>query len=64
MLIFFLALTLGFAFELGKGALKISSRQYDLNTTIDTVKYSSLGFDPNDSLKFKIKDEVQNTRRN
>jgi NADH-ubiquinone oxidoreductase chain 3 len=27
MLIFFLALTLGFAFELGKGALKISSRQ-------------------------------------
>jgi FlaA1/EpsC-like NDP-sugar epimerase len=27
MLIFFLALTLGFAFELGKNALKIDSRQ-------------------------------------
>src|SRR3984957_16172104 len=32
MLIFFLALTLGFAFELGKNALKIDSRQmYTLN---------------------------------
>jgi len=29
MLIFFLALTLGFAFELGKNALKISSRQVE-----------------------------------
>ena len=29
MLIFFLALTLGFAFELGKNALKIDSRQMD-----------------------------------
>jgi NADH-ubiquinone oxidoreductase chain 3 len=28
MLIFFLVLTLGFAFELGKNALKIDSRQY------------------------------------
>jgi NADH-ubiquinone oxidoreductase chain 3 len=27
MLVFFLALTLGFAFELGKNALKIDSRQ-------------------------------------
>jgi len=27
MLIFFLALTLGFSFELGKNALKIDSRQ-------------------------------------
>jgi len=27
MLIFFLALTLGFAYELGKNALKIDSRQ-------------------------------------
>src|ERR1700740_3713415 len=27
MLVFFLALTLGFAFEIGKGALKIDSRQ-------------------------------------
>src|ERR1700709_276837 len=33
MLIFFLALTLGFAFELGKNALKIDSRQmYTLNS--------------------------------
>jgi len=37
MLIFFLALTLGFAFELGKNALKIDSRQmftlYNKNTS-------------------------------
>jgi NADH-ubiquinone oxidoreductase chain 3 len=40
MLIFFLVLTLGFAFELGKGALKISSRQNNLNIkTIDTIGY-------------------------
>ena len=31
MLIFFLILTLGFAFELGKNALSIESRQNDLN---------------------------------
>ena len=32
MLIFFLVLTLGFAFELGKNALKIESRQvYNLD---------------------------------
>lgn len=31
MLIFFLALTLGFAFELGKGALKLTSRQNNLD---------------------------------
>jgi len=30
MLIFFLALTLGFAFELGKNALKIDSRQMSI----------------------------------
>lgn len=30
MLIFFLALTLGFAFELGKGALKLTSRQNNI----------------------------------
>lgn len=35
MLIFFLVLTLGFAFELGKGALKISSKQNNLDTKID-----------------------------
>lgn len=37
MLIFFIVLTLGFAFELGKNALKISSKQ---NYT--TVKYSNI----------------------
>ena len=31
MIIFFLALTLGFAFEIGKGALKIISKQNDIN---------------------------------
>lgn len=30
MLIFFLALTLGFAYEIGKGALKLGSKQNDL----------------------------------
>ena len=35
MLIFFLLLTLGFAFELGKGALKISSKQYNLAENIN-----------------------------
>jgi NADH-ubiquinone oxidoreductase chain 3 len=37
MLIFFLALTLGFAFEIGKGALKIVSRQNDTNITYNTL---------------------------
>nr|YP_010317397.1 NADH dehydrogenase subunit 3 [Ciborinia camelliae]UNB14722.1 NADH dehydrogenase subunit 3 [Ciborinia camelliae] len=39
MLIFFLALTLGFAFELGKNALKIDSRQnlQFLNLEIDRI---------------------------
>jgi NADH-ubiquinone oxidoreductase chain 3 len=37
MLIFFLALTLGFAFEIGKGALKIVSRQNDINITYNTL---------------------------
>src|SRR6201986_1920387 len=42
MLVFFLALTLGFAFELGKNALKIDSRQMltftnDKNTTITAL---------------------------
>ena len=40
MLIFFLVLTLGFAFELGKGALKISSKQNNLDIeTINTINY-------------------------
>lgn len=36
MLIFFLALTLGFAFELGKNALKIDSRQMSILTNNNT----------------------------
>jgi NADH-ubiquinone oxidoreductase chain 3 len=43
MLIFFLALTLGFAFELGKNALKIDSRQMVTinNNHKDTVSFIS-----------------------
>jgi NADH-ubiquinone oxidoreductase chain 3 len=36
MLVFFLVLTLGFAFELGKNALKIDSKQ--IYSTIDNTK--------------------------
>src|SRR4030081_3870533 len=39
MLIFFLALTLGFAFELGKNALKIDSKQM---VSLDNRNYKSL----------------------
>ena len=39
MLIFFLVLTLGFAFELGKNALKIDSRQM---LTLDNKQTSKL----------------------
>jgi len=45
MLIFFLALTLGFAFELGKNALKIDSRQMltlDNHSTSTVVNISSI----------------------
>ena len=46
MLIFFLALTLGFAFELGKNALKIDSRQmsslFNKNTNRLFFVFSSL----------------------
>ena len=38
MLIFFLVLTLGFAFELGKNALSIESRQNNLNRDNDEYK--------------------------
>lgn len=38
MLIFFLVLTLGFAFELGKGALNIGSRQYNLDVIFNKSK--------------------------
>jgi NADH-ubiquinone oxidoreductase chain 3 len=46
MLIFFLALTLGFAFELGKNALKIDSRQMltFFNNNKSTVSNISAGF--------------------
>ena len=37
MIIFFLILTLGFAFELGKGALKLSSRQGFTNSSFTDV---------------------------
>jgi len=44
MLIFFLVLTLGFVFELGKNALKINSRQdkSTINTIIYPVLYKNL----------------------
>lgn len=44
MLIFFIALTLGFAFELGKNALKIDSRQmFTLkNSYPNTITYISI----------------------
>jgi NADH-ubiquinone oxidoreductase chain 3 len=47
MLIFFLALTLGFAFELGKNALKIDSRQMltlHNNNDVNTVVFISKNF--------------------
>lgn len=43
MLIFFLILTLGFAFELGKNALKIDSRQ--VKEIISKVKWVSVSLD-------------------
>ena len=42
MLIFFLALTLGFAFEIGKGALKLSSRQNNLDSISNSPVYSKI----------------------
>ena len=51
MLIFFLALTLGFAFELGKNALKIDSRQM---VSLDNKNYKSL-FSTLSSFKFLTK---------
>jgi NADH-ubiquinone oxidoreductase chain 3 len=55
MLIFFLALTLGFAFELGKNALKIDSRQMLILTSkqSNTTTYLS-GININFSLLNKI----------
>ena len=51
MLIFFLALTLGFAFELGKNALKIDSRQL---YTIFKKKVTEFNQLPNHTLIYKI----------
>lgn len=45
MLIFFLVLTLGFVFELGKGALKIGSRQDNIiSQKFKTIIYVGHGF--------------------
>lgn len=46
VLIFFLALTLGFVFELGKGALKISSRQNNTITSLRSDQYTIVDVDP------------------
>jgi NADH-ubiquinone oxidoreductase chain 3 len=52
MLIFFLVLTLGFAFELGKGALKISSRQNNLDTkTNEALIYINNNNNPYTNIK-------------
>jgi NADH-ubiquinone oxidoreductase chain 3 len=46
MLIFFLALTLGFAFEIGKGALKISSKQYVIyDNNLSFLTHITSGFE-------------------
>ena len=44
MLVFFLVLTLGFAYELGKGALKIASKQNNI-VTVKNIIYSFLDND-------------------
>jgi len=52
MLIFFIILTLGFAYEIGKGALKLSSKQDYLeysNNNLNSVAY--LGIDSNDKIR-------------
>lgn len=52
MIIFFLMLTLGFAFELGKGALKISSRQNNLDIKIiNSISYIDIDCTSNKLLK-------------
>src|SRR5271169_5231500 len=46
MLIFFIALTLGFAYEIGKGALKLSSKQDNLeynNNALSVITYLDRG---------------------
>jgi len=46
MLVFFLVLTLGFAFELGKNALKIDSRQTNGISKEETSMPNMFSFDP------------------
>lgn len=47
MLVFFIILTLGFVFELGKGALKITSRQNSLHSKLpDTKTIAHIGNNP------------------
>ena len=43
MLIFTIAITIGFVFELGKGALKISNKQVD-NFTLDKISTNSINY--------------------
>jgi len=52
MLIFFLALTLGFAFEIGKGALKLSSKQNSIETIMNKniISYIDISFGENSHL--------------
>ena len=47
-LIFIITVTIGFVFELGKGALKIDSRQNIKTSQINSVNISSLGGINND----------------
>ena len=55
MLIFFLALTLGFAFELGKNALKIDSRQMvALNKEAVSITSSFSGYNKIKGFKNKL----------
>jgi|SRR5271154_3903467 len=55
MLIFFLVLTLGFAFEIGKGALKISSKQNNIDNIKNTkiVSYINVNYNQDQCLNVK-----------
>lgn len=57
MLIFFLALTLGFAFELGKNALKIESRQSNILHSVNTRVNKFVG----PSFKLVLAERVEDT---
>lgn len=65
MLIFFLALTLGFAFELGKNALKIDSRQMvALNKEAVSITSSVSGFLRLKKFKLKRLSNLLNNKSN